>query len=122
MSKKKIDANEFWEKRELKQSWGKVLLSIFLVCFGLFYGAYCLDLYMGAHNLTFVKFKINPEFGFIVNGNDEVVHYIALNDDARRIYNLNMFKGKKTNDAVNKAVEVAKANNYLVDDFYNIFT
>ncbi len=116
MRKKNVDANEFWEKRELKQSWGKVLLSIFLVCFGLFYGAYCLDMYMGAHNLTFVKFKINPEFGFIVNGNDEVVHYLALNDDARKIFNLNMFKGKKTNEAVSKAVEVAKQNNYLVDE------
>ena len=116
MRKKKVDVNEFWEKRELKQSWGKVLLSIFFVCFGLFYGAYCLDMYMGAHNLTFVKFKINPEFGFIVNGNDEVVHYLALNDDARKIFNLNMFKGKKTNEAVSKAVEVAKQNNYLVDE------
>ena len=57
MNKKKIDANEFWEKRELKQSWGKVLLSIVIVCFTLFYGAYCLDMYMGAHNLTFVKFN-----------------------------------------------------------------
>lgn len=116
MNKKKVDANEFWEKRELKQSWGKVLLSIFIVCFGLFYGAYCLDMYMGAHNLTFVKFKINPEFGFIVNGNDEVVHYLPLNDDARKIFNLDMFKGKKTNEAVDRAVEVAKENNYLVDE------
>lgn len=114
--KKKIDVNEFWDKRELKQSWGKVILSILLVCFTLFYGAYCLDLYMGAHNLTFVKFKINPEFGFIVNGNDEVVHYISLNDDARKIFKLDMFKGKKTEEAVDKAVEVAKENNFLVDE------
>lgn len=116
MNKKKIDANEFWEKRELKQSWGKVLLSIVIVCFTLFYGAYCLDMYMGAHNLTFVKFKINPEFGFIVNGNDEVVHYLSLNDDARKIFTLDMFKGKKTSEAIDKAVEVARENNYLVDE------
>lgn len=116
MDKKKVDVQDFWDKKELKRSWGKIITSVFFVCFGIYFGLYVLDLYMGAHNLTFLKFKINPEFGFVVNGNDEVVYYLSLNDDAGKIFKSEMFDGLNTNEAVNKAIEVAKENNYLVEE------
>ena len=112
---KKIDVEEYWNKKKFKPDWSKLFLTCIYVSFILVIGIYAVDLYVKTHDLTFIKFKINPEFGFVVNGKDKVVYYIPLNDDAKNIYNLDMFKGKMRTEALEKAISVAKENNYLVD-------
>lgn len=114
MGDKKVDALNYFNKKDSKEKLGRLFGGVILVLFVLFSGFYMLDLYMGAKNLTFLKFKINPEFGFIVNGNNEVVYYLPLNDDALKIFNADMFKGMKSEEAVEVAIDVAKENNYLL--------
>ena len=79
---KKIDVEEYWNKKKFKPDWSKLFLTCIYVSFILVIGIYAVDLYVKTHDLTFIKFKINPEFGFVVNGKDKVVYYIPLNDDA----------------------------------------
>lgn len=112
---KKIDVEAYWNKKKFIPNWSKLFLTCIYVSFILVVGIYAVDLYVKTHDLTFIKFKINPEFGFVVNGKDKVVYYIPLNDDAKNIYNLDMFKGKMRTEALEKAISVAKENNYLVD-------
>ena len=110
------DVIKYLDKKESREKLGKFFGGVIFVFFVFFSSFYMLDLYMGAKNLTFLKFKINPEFGFIVNGNNEVVYYLPLNDDAVKIYNSDMFKGMNSEEAVSVAIEVAKENNYLLSD------
>lgn len=116
MDNRKEDVLKYLDKKESREKLGKFFGGVILVFFVFFSGFYMLDLYMGAKNLTFLKFKINPEFGFIVNGNNEVVYYLPLNDDAVKIYNSDMFKGMNSEEAVSVAIEVAKENNYLLSE------
>lgn len=116
MEDKKVDVLKYWNKKESREKLGKFFGGVIFTLFVFFAGFYMLDLYMGAKNLTFLKFKINPEFGFVINGNNEVVYYIPLNDDAIKIFNLDMFKGKNSEEAVAIAIEVAKENNYLLSE------
>lgn len=94
----------------------KTLFFTFISVFCLFVIFWMLDINYSTKSLTFLKFKINPEFGFIVNGNNEVVYYLPLNEDAKDIYTEKMFKGMNTEEAVEVAIEVAKENNYLLSD------
>ena len=116
MDNRKEEILKYWNKKESRENLGKFFGGVISVLFVFFAGFYMLDLYMGAKNLTFLKFKINPEFGFIVNGNNEVVYYLPLNEDAKDIYTEKMFKGMNTEEAVEVAIEVAKENNYLLSE------
>lgn len=116
MRDKRVDVLKYWNKKESREKLGKFFAGVIFVLFVFFSGFYMLDLYMSAKNLTFLKFKINPEFGFVVNGNNEVVYYLPLNDDALKIFNLDMFKGMSSEEAVEVAIDVAKENNYLLSE------
>ena len=111
----KIDVETYWNKKKFNFNWSKIFVTFIYVSFIVLIGVYGVDYYIKSHDLTFIKFKINPEFGFVVDGKDKVVYYISLNDDAKSIYNLDMFKGKSRSDALAKAIDVAKENNFLVD-------
>ncbi len=113
--KKKIDAETYWNKKKFIPNWSKIFLTFIYVSFIILVGVFGINYYIKSHDLTFIKFKINPEFGFVVDGKDKVVYYVSLNDDAKSIYNLDMFKGKNRSDALAKAIDVAKENNFLVD-------
>lgn len=119
MSKKKIDIEDYFKKKKRNDRSKRVFLSIFFVCFTLACCIYFVDLYMKGNNLTFVRFRINPEFGFIIDGNNKVVNFITLNKDASDIYKKDMFEGLKSDEAVDKAISVAKENNYLADENSN---
>ena len=113
--KEKIDVEKYWSKKKFTPNWSKIFLTFIYVSFIIIVGVFGINYYIKSHDLTFIKFKINPEFGFVVDGKDKVVYYVSLNDDAKSIYNLDMFKGKSRSDALAKAIDVAKENNFLVD-------
>ena len=113
--KEKIDVEKYWNKKKFTPNWSKIFLTFIYVSFIIIVGVFGINYYIKSHDLTFIKFKINPEFGFVVDGKDKVVYYVSLNDDAKSIYNLDMFKGKSRSDALVKAIDVAKENNFLVD-------
>ena len=111
-----IDKNEFNDLKKENKNLKKILLSIFIVCFIIVSIIFFGNLYMKSNDLVFIRFKINPEFGFVVNGNGDVVNYISLNKDANNIYERKMFVGLKFDQALEKSIDIAKKNNYLVDE------
>lgn len=111
-----IDKNELNDLKKENKNLKKILLSIFIVCFIIVSIIFFGNLYMKSNDLVFIRFKINPEFGFVVNGNGDVVNYISLNKDANNIYERKMFVGLKFDQALEKSIDIAKKNNYLVDE------
>ena len=116
MNKEKGVFLNYWKKREPSEKLGRLFAFVIFCLFVVFVFFYSYDLYRGNKYLTLLKFKINPEFIFVVNGNDKVIYYLPLNNAASKIYDLNMFKGKGSHDALEFAIDIAKENNYLLSD------
>ena len=60
----------------------------------------CIYLVFSRHEnltITYIKFKVNPEFVIGINSSDRVILYNPLNDDAK-IFNLSMFNNKSLDE------------------------
>ncbi len=66
--------------------------------------------------ITYLKIKINPEFIFGIDENENVVVFSAINEDAKNIYKEEMFQGKKYDRALDYAIEYAQKSDILDPD------
>lgn len=93
-----------------------VILVIVLIVTGCFYLVF-------SHNenlaITYIKFKVNPEFIIGINSSDSVVFYNPLNDEAK-LFDLSMVDGKSLRDVSSLFVEKLDASDYLVDKSIDI--
>ena len=110
-----MSIEEFWDKKNSSEKMKKIIFSVSFAVFCVFVAVYMIIMYNRAHSLTYLKFKINPEFVFVVNGNDEVVRFWPLNEDAYELYTEDMFVGKNYNDALTYAIDYAKEKEIIKD-------
>ena len=110
-----MSIEEFWDKKNSSEKMKKIIFSVSFAVFCVFVAVYMIIMYNRAHSLTYLKFKINPEFVFVVNGNDEVVRFWPLNEDAYELYTEDMFVGKNYNDALAYAIDYAKEKEIIKD-------
>ena len=110
-----MSIEEFWDKKNSSEKMKKINFSVSFAVFCVFVAVYMIIMYNRAHSLTYLKFKINPEFVSVVNGNDEVVRFWPLNEDAYELYTEDMFIGKNYNDALAYAIDYAKEKEIIKD-------
>lgn len=84
---------------------------ILLLIAGCFYLVFSRDENL---TITYIRFKVNPEFVIGINNNERVVFYNPLNEDAK-IFNLMMFNNKTLDEACEIFIEKMDENNYLVN-------
>ena len=111
-----MNAQEFWDKKELKTNISKTIFLVSFIVFCIFVVIFLFIMYRRAHSLTYLKFKINPEFILVVDGNEDVVKYLAVNEDAYNLYKSDMFEGKKYSDALTYAIDYAKEKDIIKVD------
>ena len=86
-----------------------IFIIIFLLIAGCFYLVFSRDETL---TITYIKFKVNPEFVIGINNQEKVVFYNPLNEDAK-IFNLMMFKNNTLNEVCKIFVDEMEKNNYL---------
>ena len=111
-----MSIEEFWSKKQSGERVKKIIYTCSFIFFSLFVTIYMVDMYNRAHSLTYLKFKINPEFIFVVNGNDEVLRFWPLNEDAYELFTDEMFVGKNYDDALAYAIDYAKEKDVIKED------
>lgn len=92
-----------------------ILIIVFLII-GCFYFVFSHDENL---TITYIRFKVNPDFVIGINNKDKVVMYNPLNEDAS-IFNLGMFNNKSLEEVSSIFVSWVNENNYLVDNDVNI--
>lgn len=91
------------------------LIFVFLIA-GCFYLVFSRDENL---TITYIKFKVNPEFVVGINSNNKVVMYNPLNEEAK-IFNLSMFSNKTLNEMCEIFVTKIEENNYLENNDINV--
>ena len=98
----------------------KKYVFVFIIIFALISG--CIYLVFNNHEnltITYIKFKVNPEFIVGINNQDKVVFYNPLNDEAK-IFNLNMFSDKTLDEMCEIFYEKMNLAGYLLENGLNI--
>lgn len=88
-----------------------ILIIVFLIA-GCFYFVFSHDENL---TITYIRFKVNPDFVIGINSKDKVVMYNPLNEDAS-IFNLGMFNNKSLDEVSSIFVSRVNENNYLLDN------
>ena len=88
-----------------------ILIIVFLIV-GCFYFVFSRDENL---TITYIRFKVNPDFVIGINSKDKVVMYNPLNEDAN-IFNLGMFNNKSLEEVSSIFVSKVNENNYLLDN------
>lgn len=91
-------------------------LLVILILVGTIYMAFAKT---NSASVTYIRYKVNPEFILGVNNNDEIVFYNPLNDEARE-FNLLMFKGKNIEEATKIFYEKSFKKGYIKENNINI--
>ena len=99
-----------------KYIWGIVVLIIVSFIVGCFY-----LVFNRSENLTitYIKFKVNPEFVIGINSHERVVVYNPLNEEAK-IFDLMMFNNKTLEEVCEIIINKMTANGYLIDNTINV--
>ena len=89
---------------------------ILLLIAGCFYLVFSRDENL---TITYIRFKVNPEFVIGINNHERVVFYNPLNEDAK-IFNLMMFNNKTLDEAcavhgMDVEKVIADINEYLAN-------
>lgn len=69
--------------------------------------------------ITYIKFKVNPEFVIGINNDNKVILYNPLNEDAK-IFNLGMFNNKSLEEFSTLFIDKMEENNYLSDNIIDM--
>lgn len=69
--------------------------------------------------ITYIKFKINPEFVIGINNQEKIIFYNPLNDNAK-VFNLNMLHEKTLEEGCQIIIEKLDENNYLLNNEVDI--
>ena len=69
--------------------------------------------------ITYIKFKINPEFVIGINNQEKIIFYNPLNDNAK-VFNLNMLHEKTLEEGCQIIMEKLDENNYLLNNEVDI--
>jgi len=92
-----------------------ILIIVFLIA-GCFYFVFSRDENL---TITYIRFKVNPDFVIGINSKDKVVMYNPLNEDAS-IFNLGMFNNKSLEEVSSIIFSRVNESSYLVDNDVNI--
>ena len=69
--------------------------------------------------VTYIKFKVNPEFVIGINNQEKVIMYNPLNDEAK-VLNLNMLNEKSLEEACKIIINKLNENNYMINNIVDI--
>jgi len=95
---------------------GILIIVFFIVIVGCFYFVFSHDENL---TITYIRFKVNPDFVIGINNKDKVIMYNPLNE-AANIFNLGMFNNKSLEEVSSIFVSQVNENNYLIDNDVNI--